>query len=162
MKYILHSGIKGMKWGVRRYQNADGTLTPAGKKRYADDTRGMSAKKKASHEPNPDKWVKDDISSARRLTDESANLTNKLKTMNDSGMRKRSKIKMDLSSMSDQQMRNEINRAILERQYAEMFTPQKSNKGRQVVSSILGATGSVLAIGSSALGIALAIKELKG
>lgn len=34
---LYHWGIKGMKWGVRRYQNKDGTLTPAGKKRYADD-----------------------------------------------------------------------------------------------------------------------------
>lgn len=30
---LIHYGIKGMKWGVRRYQKADGTLTPAGKKR---------------------------------------------------------------------------------------------------------------------------------
>lgn len=34
-QYILmHHGIKGQKWGVRQYQNADGTLTEAGKKRY--------------------------------------------------------------------------------------------------------------------------------
>lgn len=32
--YLAHHGIKGMKWGVRRYQNADGSLTAAGKKRY--------------------------------------------------------------------------------------------------------------------------------
>lgn len=31
--YISHYGVLGMKWGVRRYQNEDGTLTPAGKKR---------------------------------------------------------------------------------------------------------------------------------
>lgn len=31
---LYHHGIKGMKWGVRRYQKKDGTLTSAGKKRY--------------------------------------------------------------------------------------------------------------------------------
>lgn len=35
-KEFAHFGIKGMKWGQRRYQNKDGSLTPAGKKRYAD------------------------------------------------------------------------------------------------------------------------------
>ena len=31
---LYHWGIKGMRWGVRRYQNADGSLTAAGRKRY--------------------------------------------------------------------------------------------------------------------------------
>lgn len=31
---LKHFGIPGMKWGIRRYQNSDGTLTAAGKKRY--------------------------------------------------------------------------------------------------------------------------------
>lgn len=31
---LYHHGILGQKWGVRRFQNADGTLTKAGKQRY--------------------------------------------------------------------------------------------------------------------------------
>ena len=33
---LYHHGVVGMKWGVRRYQNKDGSLTNAGKKRYSD------------------------------------------------------------------------------------------------------------------------------
>ena len=35
---MYHYGIKGMKWGVRRFETKGGKLTPAGKKRYADDS----------------------------------------------------------------------------------------------------------------------------
>lgn len=33
--YLAHHGVMGMKWGVRRYRNEDGTLTERGKKHYA-------------------------------------------------------------------------------------------------------------------------------
>ena len=39
---IRHHGIKGMKWGVRRYQNKDGSLTPAGKQRAAEEAAKQS------------------------------------------------------------------------------------------------------------------------
>lgn len=42
---LSHHGIKGQKWGVRRFQNKDGTLTAKGKKRYSDsgeDVKNMS------------------------------------------------------------------------------------------------------------------------
>ena len=32
--YLIHHGVKGMKWGIRNYQNADGSLTAAGRQRY--------------------------------------------------------------------------------------------------------------------------------
>lgn len=56
MDYIIHDGelyhhgVKGMKWGVRRYQRKDGTLTNAGKKRYnmSDDAREASRLRRKS------------------------------------------------------------------------------------------------------------------
>ena len=72
------------------------------------------------------------------------------------------KQKMDLSKMSDQQMRNEINRALLEKQYNDMFAPQQVSKGREFTKKTLEYAGTALGVTSSALGIALAIKELRG
>lgn len=39
---LFHYGIKGMKWGVRRYQNKDGSLTPTGKSRILKDSRKLA------------------------------------------------------------------------------------------------------------------------
>lgn len=39
---LSHAGVKGMKWGIRRFQNKDGSLTPEGKKRYGEHTSDES------------------------------------------------------------------------------------------------------------------------
>lgn len=43
---LEHHGIKGMRWGIRRFQNKDGSLTPAGKKRYQGQEASRSTEDK--------------------------------------------------------------------------------------------------------------------
>ena len=67
---LYHHGIKGQKWGVRRYQNADGSLTAAGTKRYyknaiknASDT---SSKKALKNEYKQYKFARSSAESWRK------------------------------------------------------------------------------------------------
>ena len=48
--YLTHYGIKGMHWGIRRYQNPDGSLTDAGAKRYTKEINRDDAKYNQSKE----------------------------------------------------------------------------------------------------------------
>lgn len=171
MEYELrHHGVKGMKWGVRRYRNKDGSLTPAGKKRYDRDVRENNAKKKDNRividGPDADRWVREDTSRTKRVVDTSSDMVRQLKNIeNSTRPSAKKKQKMDLSDMTDQQLRDRINRANLEKQYNDIFNPAeapKVSRGREYASAILDTAGTVLTIGSSALGIALAIKELRG
>lgn len=43
-EYLMHHGVKGMKWGIRRYRNYDGTLTNKGKKRLAKNVQKLGGK----------------------------------------------------------------------------------------------------------------------
>jgi ribosomal protein S30 len=159
--YLQHWGIKGMKWGVRRYQNKDGSLTDAGKKRRNTEYDGLNEKQRKKYKADPEEWARRDNTAAKRIAEESSHMTNKLKQINDKSMRNRPKEKMDLSNMTDEQMRREINRAMLERQYNDMFAPQKQARGREFASKFLEVGTDVLAVTGSALGIALAVQQLR-
>lgn len=84
---LYHWGIKGQKWGVRRYQNKDGTLTSAGKKR--------------------------------------------------------SKRKNDVKSMSDQELRANINRIQMEKQYKKL-TKKEASAGQKFVAGIIAASATAV------------------
>lgn len=163
---LKHYGTRGMKWGVRRYQNKDGSLTPAGKKRYDRDIAENNAKKKDNRividGPDAKRWVREDIKRTKGVIDSSNDMVREFDKINKSITPKTKRKDLDLSNMSDKEMRDRINRTILERQYNDMFAPQTKSRGKEYVTEILSTAGTVLGVTSSALAIALAVKELKG
>ena len=104
---LKHSGIKGMRWGVRRWQNKDGSLTPAGKKRYD----GSSEREDLS-------LLSDD--ELRRRT----NRARLEKEYEDSK-----------TNMSDAELRQRINRIELEKRY-DALTTEEVSRGQKAVNGI--------------------------
>ena len=141
MSDLRHHGIKGQKWGVRRFQNKDGSLTPAGTKRYSSD----------------------DYKSALAKVNKADKTLNDVKKMRNDAEAKsyEKKIKYDLSKMSDKDLQQAVNRLNMEERYTQVMSQRhRLEQGEDRVNKILNVAGSALTGAATALTIAAAIKEL--
>ena len=141
MSELRHHGIKGQKWGVRRFQNSDGSLTPAGAKRYsADDYKSALDKVNKA-----DKTLKD----VKKMRNEAEAKTYE------------KKIKYDLSKMSDKDLQQAVNRLNMEERYIQVMAQRhRLEQGEDKVNKILNVAGSALTGAATALTIAAVMKEL--
>lgn len=136
---LKHWGVLGMKWGVRRYQNKDGSLTPAGKKRYDKEMDKLKAEEKILKSKARTQAKIGKLDAKRRELDE-------LRKQVEGDKKPETKpAKKTLKDMSDEELRAKINRIDMERRYSELTRPQKE-KGNKFVKTILKDVAGAAAI----------------
>lgn len=141
---LYHWGTKGMKWGIRRYQNKDGSLTPAGKKRYAAENEKLKAREKAikGKEKALARQAKLDAKKAELDAREAALKGGNKKPNSDAEKAVANKPKT-MRDMTDDELREYTNRMQLEKKYLDAqkelasVMPQKVTKGRQFLNTIM-------------------------
>lgn len=106
----------------------------------------------------------DKLEKTRNLINETSNVMNKASNKLRQDQNQKTWSRMELSNMTDQQLRDRINRENLEIQYSKMFNSKSPevSKGQKYVEKVFSIGGDVLQFTGSALTIALAIKALKG
>ena len=132
---LYHHGITGMKWGVRRYQNKDGSLTNAGKRRYgtkANFEKVQSAKKAAAKANSKQAIARRKAN--ERTAAEVAKYRKKAGIKDEKPEDTKPK-KPTVKDMSDEELIAVINRKRLEQQYAQL-NPEKVSKGKQFMNSL--------------------------
>ena len=126
---LWHHGIMGMKWGIRRYQNPDGSLTIAGKIRYGNKNRlEASVNKKAAKLQRK----------YNDLTGKSIRQNNAAKDKTKEEARKKDLKSKSISEMSSEELQAAINRINLEKIYLqamESVNPRKVNLGQKFIYS---------------------------
>lgn len=174
---LVHHGIKGQKWGIRRFQNADGSLTAAGRRHYGTgktagsqypsyDEMQQTVKQK-SMEKAYDKALnrKDKSTSAndfKNAADQTRNAINSAKNSYQDAKRD-SQPKPDVSKMSNKELQDAITRMNLEDNYTRLVQNREAQqRGKDKVEKMLDTMGTVAQVASAAAAVAAVFWKIKG
>lgn len=140
--YLIHHGVQGQRWGVRRYQNKDGSLTEAGRKR-------IEKYKSKEDAINTNKWDKRIAESEKRM----AKISEKSEKAFSKG-RMHKVQKMD-EKYANAERQNNYERAMKEAEHQAIMnatissiSAEKKAVGKAVAKSIL-ASGATMAVGNA-------------
>ena len=162
--YLKHHGILGMKWGLRRFQNEDGTYTEEGKLRRREGDSEKTTKRresafKSGKDGKPSRAEKltrsasEAVSSAQRLR---SNVKNRNV---ESRVKEKTK---DISKMSNKELQDVVNRYNLEQQYKNVIRQQETmREGKSKLDSLLEVGGAILGVATSAATIYSMLWQIK-
>lgn len=149
MHELCHYNIPGSHWGIRRFQNKDGTLTPAGKERY----RKINAALKPGKDGKP--------SLAEKTARNAQNMVETADSLVVSNRKGNEKARREAQTLSDEELRRRISRLQMEKQYADLSSSNELSAGRARAHEILRTTGEMMGIATGAVSIAAAIYQIK-
>lgn len=125
---LYHFGIKGMKWGIRRYQNKDGSLTADGKKRYNEGEQSSSEKTTSSTSSTRSRSISELSDMELRTRINRLNLEKQYRQLLSEGASDNTKQVREGKSFANE---------IKDRAVKHVFLPAAEEIGRQIVRSKL-------------------------
>lgn len=161
---IAHIGIPGMKWGNRRYQNADGTWTELGKARRRVGQSGFSERTKARLDVALTPSIKGGkdkppVSPTQQIIKETQNINSNISDINRTRRERAVRVDKTAKSMSDEELRASIQRMNLEHQYSRLKEDEVSS-GYMFIQDALDIMGSTLGMLGSVAVIAAAVNTV--
>ena len=141
---LYHYGVLGMRWGVRRYQNKDGSLTKAGQKRYNKEMAKVREKNKALNNSIKTKAKLEKLDSKKKELKEKEKSFKNGKSASDMVKKDEASTKSKrISDMSDDELRAMVNRMMLEKNSMDLqrqissLNAQNVSTGRKIVNTVM-------------------------
>lgn len=160
---LYHHGVKGQKWGIRRFQNADGSLTAAGKKKYAKKgwmqsiqdpnhvhyfkttkNGDIAISDKVPVTPRPDGRYEVSNANSRSAKKEVKNLI-KTQDWSDDAKAASKLGQKNIKQLSNSELKKLNERTRLEQEYSRL-NPSVIKRGATVAAGVAATMGTVVAL----------------